>query len=149
MTSDFASSTALVLRLVLAAALAAPLGWERERAGKSAGLRTHMLVCLAAALYTALGVAAAEDARLHDPDLKADPIRIIQAIAIGVGFLGGGMITKADGEVSGLTTGASIWSTAAIGIACGLGHVVLAIAVTVLQLVVVHVFFRFEPRRDA
>jgi putative Mg2+ transporter-C (MgtC) family protein len=92
--------------------------------------------------------AAAADARLQDPDLKADPIRMIQAIAIGVGFLGGGMITRADGEVAGLTTAASIWSTAAIGIAGGLGHVVLAIAVTVLQLVVVHGFYRFEPRRD-
>ncbi len=53
MTPDFASSSALILRLILAAALAAPLGWARERAGKSAGLRTHMLVCRAAALYTA------------------------------------------------------------------------------------------------
>jgi len=148
MPADLAFGTALIPRVLLAAALAAPLGWERERAGKSAGLRTHMLVCLAAAFYTALGVASVEDARALDPDLRGDPIRIIQAIAIGVGFLGGGMITRSGDEVSGLTTAASIWSTAAIGVACGLGHVVLAIAVTVLQLLVVHLFFRFEPRRD-
>jgi putative Mg2+ transporter-C (MgtC) family protein len=134
----------LLLRLVVAAALAAPLGWEREQAGKSAGLRTHMLVALAAALYTALGAIAVIDARNGDQAIRPDPIRVIQAIAVGVGFLGGGMITKDEGRVSGLTTAGSIWSTAAIGIAAGLGHFVLAAGATVLQLVIVHLFARFE-----
>ena len=138
------AETLLLLRLVVAAALAAPLGWEREQAGKSAGLRTHMLVALAAALYTALGAIAVIDARGGDQAIRPDPIRVIQAIAIGVGFLGGGMITKGEGRVSGLTTAGSIWSTAAIGIAAGLGHFRLAAGATVLQLVIVHLFVRFE-----
>ncbi len=147
-TPNFDAEALLLLRLVVAAALAAPLGWEREQAGKSAGLRTHMLVALAAALYTALGAIAVIDARSGDQAIRPDPIRVIQAIAIGVGFLGGGIITKAEGRVSGLTTAGSIWSTAAIGIAAGLGHFLLAAGATVLQLIIVHVFVRFERHPD-
>jgi putative Mg2+ transporter-C (MgtC) family protein len=148
MMPDLPTEAVLVLRLVVAAALAAPLGWEREQAGKSAGLRTHMLVALAAALYTALGVIAVTDARAGDQAIHPDPIRVIQAIAIGIGFLGGGIITKSEGRVSGLTTAASVWTTAAIGIAAGLGHFLLAAGATVLQLLVVHVFERFERHTD-
>jgi putative Mg2+ transporter-C (MgtC) family protein len=136
----------LLLRVVAAAALAAVLGWERERAGKAAGLRTHMLVGLAAALYTALGQLTFSDYHGSDPDLRADPLRVIQAVALGVGFLGGGAITASHGtgRDSGLTTAASIWSTAAIGIATGMGHSVLATGATALQLVVVWGLYRLE-----
>ena len=146
MPSGPASEVVLLLRLVAAAALAAVLGWERERAGKAAGLRTHMLVCLAAALYTALGQLTLGDYHISDPGLRADPIRVIQAVALGVGFLGGGVITASHGtgRDSGLTTAASIWSTAAIGIATGMGHYVLAAGATALQLVVVWGLFRIE-----
>lgn len=149
MTSTFDSEALLLLRLVVAAVLAAPLGWEREQAGKPAGLRTHMLVALAAALYTALGTLAVEDARVAGGRaIDPDPIRVIQAIAVGIGFLGGGIITKSEGHVSGLTTAGSVWSTAAIGIAAGLGHYLLAAGAAVLQLIVVHLFARFERRPD-
>lgn len=121
MTSDFASSSALILRLILTAGR--QVGRTPDAHARVSGRR----VVHRARRRGRRGCPT------QDPDLKADPIRIIQAIAIGVGFLGGGMITRADGEVAGLTTAASIWSTAAIGIACGLGHVVLAIAVTVLR----------------
>lgn len=147
MTPAFQTELQLLLRLVLASALAAVLGWERERAGKAAGLRTHALVGLAAALYTGLGTLAAAELHSSDPGFRADPIRILQAVALGIGFLGGGIITagsREEGHVSGLTTAASIWSTAAIGIAVGLGHYALAAGATLLQLVVLHWLERFE-----
>jgi putative Mg2+ transporter-C (MgtC) family protein len=146
-----AGEALLLLRLVAAAALAAVLGWERERAGKPAGLRTHMLVGLAAALYTALGQVTLGDYTSAPPTgLRADPIRVIQAVALGIGFLGGGVITASHGtgRDSGLTTAASIWSTAAIGIAAGLGHYVLAVGATALQLIVVWGFVRVERSMD-
>jgi putative Mg2+ transporter-C (MgtC) family protein len=136
----------LLLRLLVAIALAALLGWERERAGKAAGLRTHMLVGLAAALYTVLAEVTLGDHPPANPGLRADPIRVIQAVALGIGFLGGGVITasKGTGHDTGLTTAASIWSTAAIGIAAGMGHYVLAVGATILQLIVVWGFVRVE-----
>jgi putative Mg2+ transporter-C (MgtC) family protein len=106
-------------RLVVAALLAGVLGWERERAGKSAGLRTHMLVGIAAALYTGL----AEVASVELGAGRSDPVRAIQAVAMGIGFLGGGIIfVNRNDRVEGLTTAASIWATAAMGVAAGLAH---------------------------
>jgi putative Mg2+ transporter-C (MgtC) family protein len=133
-------------RLLVAAALAALLGWEREAARKSAGLRTHMLVGIAAALYTSIAELAVTDVTPGGARLQADPIRAIQAVAIGIGFLGSGVIfvSRKDEEVQGLTTAASIWATAAIGIAAGLAHYVLAVGATVLLLVVLHVLVKFD-----
>jgi putative Mg2+ transporter-C (MgtC) family protein len=127
-----------LIRLVVAAALGGILGWEREKAGKSAGLRTHMLVAIAAALYTAL-------AELHE-SAQSDPIRAIQAVAVGIGFLGGGMIivSRSGNRVVGLTTAASVWATAAIGIATGLAYFRLAVGGTLLLLLVLHVMARFD-----
>ena len=128
-------------RLVVAALLAGVLGWERERAGKSAGLRTHMLVGIAAALYTGL----AEVASVELGAGRSDPVRAIQAVAMGIGFLGGGIIfVNRNDRVQGLTTAASIWATAAMGIAAGLAHFRLAAGVTVLLAVVLHVLGRFD-----
>jgi putative Mg2+ transporter-C (MgtC) family protein len=133
----------ILIRLAVAALLAAILGWERERAGKSAGLRTHMLVGIAAALYT--GLAELTTAELGGAS-RADPIRAIQAVAMGIGFLGGGMIyvSRTDDRVQGLTTAASIWATAAMGIAAGLAHYRLAAGATVLLALVLHMLVRFE-----
>ena len=128
-------------RLVVAALLAGVLGWERERAGKSAGLRTHMLVGIAAALYTGL----AEVASVELGAGRSDPLRAIQAVAMGIGFLGGGIIfVNRNDRVQGLTTAASIWATAAMGIAAGLAHYRLAAGATILLAVVLHVLARFE-----
>ena len=139
-----------LLRILVAALLAGVLGYERERARKSAGLRTHMLVGIAAALYTALGMLAFEDHAVRYGALGADPIRVIQAVALGVGFLGGGMIvTRREGHtVSGLTTAASIWATAAIGIAAGFAYYILAAGATVLLLVVLRVLMRFDVSEE-
>ncbi len=135
-----------LIRLLVAAGLAAALGWEREHARKSAGLRTHMLVGIAAALYTAIAQLAVADIPPNEQGFQADPIRAIQAVAIGIGFLGSGVIfvSRHEDRVQGLTTAASIWATAAIGIASGLEHYVLAAGATILMLFVLRVLVRFD-----
>jgi putative Mg2+ transporter-C (MgtC) family protein len=134
----------LLARLIVAGALAAVLGWEREAAHKSAGLRTHMLVGIASALFTVLAELAVSD--YPGGAMRSDPIRVIQAVAIGIGFLGSGVIfvAKSGEHVLGLTTAASIWATAAVGIATGLGHYLLAGGATLLLLVVLRFMARFE-----
>jgi putative Mg2+ transporter-C (MgtC) family protein len=104
----------LLIRLLVAGVLAAMLGWERERARKAAGLRTHMLVGIAAALYTAIAELAVLDIPPNSEGFQADPIRAVQAVAIGIGFLGSGVIfvSRHEDRVRGLTTAASIWATA-------------------------------------
>src|SRR5918911_455370 len=129
---------ALLVRLLAAGVLAGILGWEREYAGKPAGFRTHILVGVASALFTVLAGLSVGDYSGPEGGLRSDPVRVIQAVAIGIGFLGSGIIFVArDGEhVRGLTTAASIWATAAIGISAGLGHYVLAGGATLILLLV-------------
>ncbi len=105
----------ILIRLVLAGLMGALLGYERTREHKEAGLRTHMLVALAAALYTVV--------HLEGSIRSADMSRVIQGIATGIGFLGAGTILKLSTEhqIKGLTTAASIWLTAAAGMAVGAG----------------------------
>lgn len=105
-----------VSRLGLAAVLGALLGYQREKVHSTAGLRTHILVCLGAAFFVLASVEAGQT--------SADVSRVIQGIVTGVGFLGAGTILKVSDrlEVHGLTTAASIWLTAAIGVGSGLGH---------------------------
>ena len=133
-----------LVRLLVAAILSGVLGWERERARKSAGLRTHMLVGIAAALYTSIGELAIAGIP-SDAGFDADPIRAVQAVAIGIGFLGSGVIfVSRQDRVQGLTTAASIWATAAIGLAAGLQHYLLAAGATVLLLLVLRGLARFD-----
>ena len=135
-----------LIRLLVAALLAALLGWEREAARKSAGLRTHMLVGIASALYTSIAELSVADIHPGSRGFQADPIRAVQAVAIGIGFLGSGVIfvSRHQDRVQGLTTAASIWATAAIGIAAGLAHYLLAVGATVLLLFVLRVLVRFD-----
>jgi putative Mg2+ transporter-C (MgtC) family protein len=111
-------------RLLLAIVLGMILGWNRERSHSPAGLRTHMLVCLGAALMVLAGHVAGFQ---HDAES-----RVIQGLIAGIGFLGAGTILKVSEkeEVHGLTTAASIWVAAAVGIAAGLGHLWLSIVAT-------------------
>lgn len=120
----------LVGRVLLAAVLGAILGYERERHGKSAGVRTHTLVSLAAAFF----VLVPQQIGATPADLS----RVIQGVAAGVGFLGAGTIVKQNeqGIVHGLTSAAGIYFTTAVGIAAGLGRDVTAIVCTALALVV-------------
>jgi putative Mg2+ transporter-C (MgtC) family protein len=136
----------LLLRLVVAGVLAGILGWEREFAHKPAGLRTHMLVGIASALFTVLGELALHDQPPDAVGLRGDPVRVIQAVSIGIGFLGTGVIfvAKEGDRVLGLTTAASIWATAGVGIAAGTGRYGLAAGATVLLLLVLRGMARFE-----
>lgn len=113
-------------RLIIATVLGAIVGYQREIAGKNAGLRTHMLVAAGAALL----VLAPQGAGMHIADLS----RVIQGAITGIGFLGAGAILKREDKdlVLGLTTAAGIWLTAAIGLAVGVGQVAVAALATVL-----------------
>jgi putative Mg2+ transporter-C (MgtC) family protein len=130
----------VVLRILVAALLGALLGWERERARKAAGLRTHMLVALGAALF----VLFPAEAGMHLADLS----RVIQGVATGIGFIGAGTILKrAEAEhVEGLTTAASIWLTAAIGMAVGAGQLWLSALCALSAWVILDGLARFERR---
>src|SRR5687767_4174529 len=114
-------------RLVLAAVLGGIIGTEREVSGKPAGLRTNLLICVGAALITELSaeVAAAGD---------GDPGRLAAQIVSGIGFIGAGTILQSRGKVMGLTTAATLWVVAAIGIAVGAGAYIEAAGSTVLVL---------------
>jgi putative Mg2+ transporter-C (MgtC) family protein len=141
--SDPAQITRIVVRLLLAAVLGGALGYEREKRGKAAGLRTHMLVAMGAALF----VLVPQQGGMQIDDMS----RVIQGIVTGVGFLGAGAIIKGNSEqnVQGLTTAAGVWLTAAIGIACGLGREVTAVLSTVLALVVLTALPRIVGRGGA
>ena len=129
---DVAGVTRITLRLLIAAILGGILGFEREQKGKAAGLRTHMLVALGAALF----VLIPQQAGVSDADLT----RVLQGLVAGVGFLGAGTIIKGNGEeeIKGLTTAAGIWLTAAIGVAAGMGREATAVLSTLLALVILY-----------
>lgn len=145
----------LLVRVFAAAAFAAVLGFEREAAHRYAGLRTHMLVGIAASLFTVLALVAATAYEGNDDTLRIDPTRVIQSIALGIGFLGSGVvfISRKDDNVHGLTTAASIWATAAVGVAAGFERYVLAGGVTLLALIILGflplVETRIRARHDA
>lgn len=120
-------------RLGLALLTAAVIGWEREARGRAAGLRTHMLVSLGAAGFTLLGTELVAAAREAGGGVQ-DPTRVIQAVATGVGFLGAGAIMQSGGQVKGLTTAASIWVVAAVGVAAGAGYWAIAVLLTVFAI---------------
>ena len=144
---DVAEFTRLMLRLLLAAFLGGLLGIEREKKGKAAGVRTHMLVSMGAALFVLL----ATQGGMKDTELS----RVLQGVIAGIGFLGAGTILKAEREekVYGLTTAAGIWLTAAIGVAAGLGRESTAVLSTLLALgvlaLVPAVFKDIKPQQDA
>jgi putative Mg2+ transporter-C (MgtC) family protein len=121
----------LLGHLVLAAILGGAIGWERQHAHKPAGLRTNILICMGAALLTDLSARVAESA-----SGPADPGRIAAQIVTGMGFLGAGSIIQSRGNVTGLTTAATLWVVAAIGMSVGFGANVEAAGATALVLFV-------------
>jgi putative Mg2+ transporter-C (MgtC) family protein len=135
-------------RVLLAVILGGLIGYERELADKPAGLRTHMLVAAAATLLMALGRVLIESYSGRD-FLQSDPVRMIEAIIVGISFLGAGTIfrSRADHQaVQGLTTAASILFTAVIGIAVALNQYVLAIGATAIVLLITAGLGRLEAR---
>jgi len=125
-----ATELEMILRLLLAAALGAMIGYQRERAGKVAGLRTHVLISVGAALFTV--------ASLYGFGAATDPARIAAGVVVGIGFLGGGVIIRRaeEGIVAGLTTAATIWAVAGIGLAAGAGLYLVSAVTTAIILVV-------------
>ena len=118
----------LLGRLALAVLLGGIVGVERELSGKPAGLRTNILICLGSALLMDLSITIG----ITDGVRTGDPARIAAQVVTGVGFLGAGTIMQARGEVVGLTTAATIWVVAAIGLAVGAGHRAEAVAAALL-----------------
>ena len=113
-------------RLLVAGFLGALIGWERETHEKPAGLRTHTIISLAACLFTLIGLEMVQVERFQVDHVRADPIRLIDAVTAGVAFLAAGSIITSGGSVRGLTTGAGMWMSGAIGLAAGMGEVLLA-----------------------
>lgn len=144
---DGAQTARVVIRMLAAALFGAIVGIQRERAGKPAGVRTHMLVALGAALF----VIAGEESGMDSAGIS----RVVQGLATGIGFIGGGAILKltAQREVEGLTTAAGIWMTAAVGVAAGLGlwgTAGIGVALTWIILSIVgELTHRLEMRKQA
>lgn len=129
----------IAFRLVLAAALAALLGWDREDRDRPAGLRTYMLIALAAAVFTVLTFEIYETVNAANPEGRSDPIRIIEAVTAGVAFLAAGTIIQGRNSVRGLTTGAGMWMAGALGVAVGAGHYALAILAAALSFFILRI----------
>ena len=141
--ADLRQTTQVVVRLVVAGLLGGLVGYQRELSGKSAGVRTHMLVALGACLF----VLVPQQAGAGIDDMS----RVIQGLVAGVGFLGAGAIisgNQASGP-RGLTTAAGIWLTAAIGVSAGLGRESLAVLSTVIALTVLAIVPRLLPGRTS
>ena len=139
---DAAQALRVLARLGMAALLGGLLGAERELAHKAAGLRTHMMVALGAALLVVFPI----EAGIAIGDLS----RVIQGVVTGIGFIGAGTILKRaqSDEVLGLTTAASIWLTAAVGLAAGAGRLWLPLMATMMAFGILHVMRRLETPHD-
>lgn len=132
-----------MIRLLLSVILGGVIGMERSRHGRSAGFRTHILVCMGSALTVLCGIYAVEIAHLD-----TDPLRIGAQVISGIGFLGAGTIlVRSQSVVTGLTTAAGLWSTSAIGLACGVGYCGGAVLCTVISLLVMSVLTKLEKSK--
>jgi putative Mg2+ transporter-C (MgtC) family protein len=133
----------IVIRLLVAMLLGGIVGFQREHTGKPAGLRTHMLVAMGAALF----VLAPAEAGMTSTDVS----RVIQGLATGIGFIGAGAILKLSEqrEIRGLTSAAAVWMTAAMGVAAGLGRIGMALLSALLTWFVLAVVGKFEHRISA
>lgn len=139
---DLSTMTRITVRLVLAAVLGGILGYERELKARNAGVRTHMLVAVGAALFV-IGPLQSE---MPMPDMS----RVLQGIIQGIGFLGAGaiIVRAAQQKVQGLTTAANIWATAGIGVLAGLGLDATAVLSTVIMLIILAVIPYIKPAGD-
>nr|WP_233431823.1 MgtC/SapB family protein [Sphingobium indicum] len=137
LANDFGTT---LVRLVLATLLGLALGFERERNGHDAGLRTHGLVSLSSAMLT---LSALELVEAH-PD--GDPIRVVQGLAQAIGFIAGGLIFVRGGDVRNMTTAASLWMAAAVGITAGAGQYVLVLVGSLIALMLLSLLLLVEKR---
>jgi putative Mg2+ transporter-C (MgtC) family protein len=135
-------------RLALAALLGGIIGFERETVDKPAGLRTHMLVSLGAAMFMVSSIMLVVEFSDEPGQVRIDPSRIGSTIVMGIGFLGGGLIFKNESRVRGLTTAAGLWVAAAIGMAAGSGFYITAVGGVILALIILMVVRRVELLLD-
>ncbi|HKL56106.1 MAG: MgtC/SapB family protein [Roseovarius sp.] len=150
LSGTFAAVPPLVAatRLMAALVLGGLIGFEREWVRKPAGLRTHMLVSIAACLFIIVSQQLAQVPFGDKDALRVDPLRLIEAVTAGVAFLAAGTIFTSRGEVHNITTGASMWLAGAIGLACGAGQMPLALMATAIVLVVLFALKAAEPSGD-
>lgn len=135
----------LLLRVLVAGILSGILGWERQLAGKPAGFRTLLLVGMAACLFVVAGEAVAMNYPGPAGAVRVEPFALVQAVAVGIGFLGSRVVyISHDGQVMGVTTAATIWATAAIGLTVGFQHYLLAGGTTVFLLITLRVLMRVD-----
>ena len=150
----------VLFRLMVSAFLSSLIGFERQATGKRAGLRTHMLVAVGSTLFVSFAELYIDASTVKHmapsglPEglrIEIQPITLVQAIATGIGFLGAGTIFVAGHQrrVHGLTTAASIWATAAMGVTIGIGRYVLAVGTTFLILFILHIMIRLEASHNA
>ncbi len=139
----------LLARLTGAILLGAVIGAEREYRAHAAGLRTHILVALAACVFAILSIESVHMAGFSDDQVRIDPLRVIEAVTSGVAFLAAGMIVFSRGEVRGLTTGAGMWLAGAVGLSVGLGYWFVAVVATVACFVVLFILAKIEIGSDA
>jgi putative Mg2+ transporter-C (MgtC) family protein len=136
----------MVLPLVAAVLLGGVVGWERESGDKPAGLRTHMMVSLGAAVFTLAALRAISE---HETS-TGDPSRIVMGVATGIGFLGAGSIIRTAGEVHGITTAAGIWVVGGVGACCGAGEYSIAVVAVVLSVVILAMYpIERHARKDS
>lgn len=131
----------ILARLLLATILGGVIGFERESRGRAAGFRTHILVCLGSALIMMISIYIFE---LYKGIGAPDPGRIAAQVVTGIGFLGAGTILRAGATVRGLTTAASLWSVAGIGLAVGCGFYFASLVATILVFVTLVIFSKME-----
>jgi putative Mg2+ transporter-C (MgtC) family protein len=129
---DLGQQLDISLRLIVASLLGAAIGFEREIHAHPAGMRTHLLVSLGSAAFTVLSIFSFETPAAPNGSFPTDPSRIAAQIVSGIGFLGAGAILKYGTSVRGLTTAASLWATAGVGMAAGAGAWLVAAVTTVL-----------------
>ena len=147
-TNGHLPAAVVVVRLLGAALMAVPLGLEREIKHRPAGLRTHMLVALAAAMFAVLATEIAASPRFSGQQVRADPLRVVQAVTSGVAFLAAGFIIFSRGHVRGVTTGAGIWLAAAVGLAAGYGYWLIALVGMIVGAFVMAALRRVEGAFD-
>jgi putative Mg2+ transporter-C (MgtC) family protein len=140
------AETEIALRLALASLFGAVVGFEREIRDRPAGLRTHMLISLAAAMFTIIAFEIFHAVRSESPVANIDPLRLVEAVTAGVAFLAAGTIIRGGGKVKGLTTGASMWLAGALGMACGLGYYTIALIGGVLTILILAIVLYLEDR---
>jgi len=136
----------ITARLMLATCLGGVLGFEREMAERPAGFRTHMMISLAAAVFAVITLEITGMQVFSDEQIRADPLRLVEAITAGVAFLAAGSILLRHGEVQGLTTGAGMWLAGASGLAAGLGLWLVALLSCLLGALVLALVRRLETR---